>query len=129
VPERDALDVPASLRWGEEFESFSLAYPIAEFVRRNTKPDDRILVVATDPEVYWLADRRAMTPYFDVFPLLRDRHLVGRRANDVVHDPPAAIVAMPGAEDADPFFPALLDLGEFPPAYEVKGARVWLHKR
>ena len=129
MPERDALDLPPSQRWGSPYESFSLAYPIADFVRRNTKPDDRILVVATDPEVYWLADRRASTPYFDVFPLLRDKSLVGRRSNDVTYDPPKAIVAMPGAEDADPFFPDLLDLHEFPPAYEVDGARVWLLKR
>jgi hypothetical protein len=129
VPERESLGVPARERWGEEFQSFALAYPIAAFVRENTKPDDRILVVATDPEVYWLADRRASTPYFDVFPLLHENRLVGARANDVVTDPPAAIVAMPGAEDADPFFVDLLDLGDFPPAYEVDGARVWLRKR
>ncbi|MDQ3739535.1 MAG: hypothetical protein M3389_01200, partial [Actinomycetota bacterium] len=129
VPERDALDVPARERWGKDFVSFSLAYPIADFVRENTAPDDRILVAATDPEVYWLADRRASTPYFDVFPLLREKRLVGARANDVAADPPAAIVAMPGAEGADPFFPALLDLHEFPPAFEVEGARVWLLRR
>jgi hypothetical protein len=129
VPERDALDVPPRLRWGPDFQSFALAYPIADFVRAHTRPDERILVVGTDPEVYWLADRHANTPYFDVFPLLQDRRLFGARANDVVYDPPAAIVAMPGAEDADPLFPDLLDLGEFPPAFEVEGARVWLRKR
>jgi hypothetical protein len=128
-PERDALDVPPRLRWGEEFRSFSLAYPIASFVRAHTREDDRILVAGTDPEVYWLAGRRASTPYFDVFPLLADRHRVGRRANDVAYDPPAAIVAMPGAEDADPFFVDLLALHEFPPAFELDGARVWLLAR
>jgi hypothetical protein len=129
VPERDALDVPPRLRWGEDFESFALAYPIADFVRTHTRPDDRILVVATDPEVYWLADRRANTPYFDVFPLLRDRRRVRERVEDFLADPPAAIVAMPNAEDSDPFFPRLLNLGEYPPAFEVEGARVWLRKR
>ncbi|HEX8085550.1 MAG TPA: hypothetical protein VF529_14755 [Solirubrobacteraceae bacterium] len=128
-PERDALDVPARLRWGKEFGSFALAYPVAAFVRAHTAPGDRILVAATDPEVYWLADRRASTPYFDVFPLRRERRLVGARANDVAYDPPKAIVAMPDAEESDPWFPALLDLHEFPPAYEADGARVWLLKR
>ncbi|HEX8208286.1 MAG TPA: hypothetical protein VF587_19640 [Solirubrobacteraceae bacterium] len=129
-PEREALDYPAELRWGSQYESFSLAYPVAEFLRDHTEPDDPILVVGTDPEVYWLADRRANTPYFDVFPLLRKRTLIGRRSNDVTYDPPAAIVAMPDAEEADPYFPALLDLGiEYPPAFELRGARVWLRKK
>lgn len=126
--EREALDYPPGLRWGSQFESFALAYPVAEFLREHTRPDERILVVGTDPEVYWVADRRANTPYFDVFPLLRDGKLIGRRAVDVIEDPPAAIVAMPDAEEADPFFPALLDLGEFPPAFDLRGARVWLRK-
>jgi 4-amino-4-deoxy-L-arabinose transferase-like glycosyltransferase len=128
VPERDALAVPAAERWGPGFESFALAYPIAEFIRANTKPGDRILVAGTDPEVYWLADRHANTRYFDVFPLLREGRYIGARANDVVYDPPAAIVAMPNAEVADPYFPALLNLGRYPPAYEVEGARVWLRR-
>jgi hypothetical protein len=127
-PEREALDVPADLRWGREFESFALAYPIAEFVRQHTAPDETILVVATDPEVYWLADRHANTPYFDVFPLLERRRRVGTRVVDVIENPPAAIVAMPAAEEADPYFPELLNLHEFPPAFELKGARVWLRK-
>ncbi|HEX8123118.1 MAG TPA: hypothetical protein VF549_17840 [Solirubrobacteraceae bacterium] len=129
VPERDALDVPPGLRWGKEFRSFSLAYPVASFVRAHTREDDRILVAGTDAEVYWLADRHASSPYFDVFPILADGRRAGQRANDVAYDPPAAIVAMPGAEDADPFFVDLLALHEFPPAYEVDGARVWLLKR
>ena len=129
VPEREALDYPAELRWGSAFESFALAYPVAEFVRRHTEPDEPILVVATDPEVYWLADRRANTPYFDVFPILSDARFAGARANDVIENPPAAIVAMPGAEDADPYFVDLLDLGEFPPAFDREGARVWLRKK
>jgi hypothetical protein len=128
-PEREALEYPAALRWGSQYESFALAYPVAEFVREHTEPDDEILVAATDPEVYWLADRHANTPYFDVFPVLRDRRLVRARASDVVHNPPAAIVAMPDAEESDPSFPALLDLGEYPPAFERKGARVWLRKK
>jgi 4-amino-4-deoxy-L-arabinose transferase-like glycosyltransferase len=128
-PEREALDYPAGLRWGSQYESFSLAYPVAEFVREHTRPDEKILVVGTDPEVYWLADRRANTPYFDAFRVNRSPEAAALRSNDVVFDPPAAIVAMPDAEDADPAFPALLNLGQYPPAFELRGARVWLRKR
>ena len=128
--EREALGMPAAKRWGPEGDKFALAYPIADFLRDHTAPDDEILVVGTDPEVYWLADRRANTPVFDVFPIFkRSRRWYSRRLLDFIRNPPAAIVAMPDAERADPLFPDLLDIGVYPPAFEVEGARVWLRKK
>ena len=128
--EREALQVAPGKRWGPEGDKFALAYPIADFVRDHTTPDEQILVVGTDPEVYWLAERRANGPVFDVFPILkRDRKWFRLRILDFIRNPPAAIVAMPDAELADPLFPDFFDLGVYPPAFEVGGARVWLRKK
>jgi hypothetical protein len=129
APNRDRLEVPPGKRWG--IENYALAYPVAEFLKRETKPDERILVVGTDPEVYWLAERRAMTPLFDIFGMRSREDGPAERFADFRRSPPAAIVAMPDAEAADPDLDDFLNkMGEeYPPGFELRGARVWLRKR
>ena len=129
VPQRDRFEVPASKRWG--IDNYALAYPVADFLKRETRPDDRILVVGTDPEVYWLAERRAITPMFDIFGMRSSKKGPERRFADFRRSPPAAIVAMPDAEAADPDLDDFLNkMGEeYPPGFELRGARVWLRKR
>src|SRR5204863_300680 len=47
--------------------NYGPSYPAAEYVRAHTKPDDTLYVSGNHGEVYWLADRRAPTRFFDNF--------------------------------------------------------------
>ena len=122
VPARDGLELPAEARWGQRG-----SVPAAEFVRGHTRRGDRILVAGAAPEIYWLSERRSITPYFDIFALVPDR--IGKEASrraSFAARPPAAVVGLENAEVIDAAFPPLLRLAPYRLAFERDGARVWL---
>lgn len=42
---------------------------IGDYLKEQTKPDDRIYVFGSEPQIYFYADRLAATPHIFVFPL------------------------------------------------------------
>jgi hypothetical protein len=72
----------------------ALAYPdygdIADLVRSNTAPDDPVL--SGYPELYWLAERRAPTRFFDETETAARDSYESDRSRDLLRDPPAALV-------------------------------------
>jgi hypothetical protein len=127
-PQWRALDVPASDRWGQN-SSFSLAYPVAAFIRAQTNADDKVIVAGAEPEVYWLADRTAPTRFFDVYPLYWHQAYGPEREASLLESPPAAAAAIGVATDGLPYdadVRKLLTRFRYRLAYDHNGARVWL---
>jgi hypothetical protein len=102
--------------------------PVADFLRDHTAPDDRVFVVGAAAEVYWRAQRRAPTRFFDV-------HGVGSEADwrernrDLRRDPPVAIaVTHPDRLESDAFVAQLVREGRYARAYASNSGVVWLQQ-
>jgi len=116
------LDPPARL------EAVARAAPVADFVSDHTGAGDRIFVVGGTAEVYWLAERRAPTRFFDVHgPSSTDD--VAERDRDLEQDPPAAVAAVhPDRLAIDPGPSRLVREHGYVLAYDSAGSRVWLRR-
>jgi hypothetical protein len=102
-------------------------YPVARFLRSHTRPADRIIVEGGRAEVYWVAERRAPTRFFDVFGLNGDDAYPAERRRDLARHPPAAVVVMStGSLDEDPGLKQLVVSGRYVQAYARRGSFVWV---
>lgn len=63
---------------------FPESQTIAEYVRRNTKPDDRIAVLGSEPQIYFYADRVGAIKYIYMFPLMENHPYAARMQRDLV---------------------------------------------
>lgn len=128
-PQLRQLELPPDRRWSlETSENWGLAYPVAQFIDEHTRPGNRILMTGSHPEVYWLADRRAPTRYFDFFPVLADPTARQDRLRDLEAHPPAAIGVMPDADARSDFdtLRAYAERHRYVIALQLAGAQVWL---
>ncbi len=55
------------------FHPFPEAPQIAEYIRKNTSQTDRIVVIGSEPEIYFYARRRAATGYIYTYPLMENQ--------------------------------------------------------
>ena len=113
--------------WERPAQSYPLAeqYPVARFVGAHTAPSDRIIVSGSWSQLYWLADRRAPTRFFDHEVSNLDAGDAAARRRDLFAHPPRAIVQLP-PEPLEPDLEALLRRTPYRLAYDSRGARVWL---
>jgi hypothetical protein len=108
-------------------ESAARAVPVADFVRGHTDPGERIFVAGGRAEVYWRAERRAPTRFFDVHGLTSAAD-VAERDRDLARNPPAAVaVVSPDRLDQDPSLERFVEGEGYAPAYDAGGSRVWIH--
>ena len=106
-------------------ESAALAVPVADFVRDHTASDDPIFVVGGRAEVYWRAERRAPTRFFDTHGLTSADD-VAERDRDLARTPPAAVaVVSPDRLSDDPVVERLVMERGYELAYDAAGSRVW----
>jgi hypothetical protein len=52
---------------------FGESIQIADFIQNNTKPDDRILVFGSEPQIYFYSNRRAATGFLYTYPLMENQ--------------------------------------------------------
>jgi hypothetical protein len=123
-PQWQALVAPP---WKQPGVRYPLAeqYPVARFVDAHTAPADRIVVSGAWSQLYWLADRRSPTRFFDHEVSQHDAGDAAERRRDLFAHPPRAIVLMP-PEPLEPDLAALLRRVPYRVAYDSRGARVWL---
>ncbi|MDD2709590.1 MAG: hypothetical protein PHV34_16515, partial [Verrucomicrobiae bacterium] len=50
---------------------FPEAPVVAQYLREHTKPHDRVAVLGSEPEIYFLADRRPASPYLYVYEMMK----------------------------------------------------------
>jgi hypothetical protein len=125
-PQVDALGEPVARR-GVGGIDWGAAYPAAEAVDRLTRPDETLFVAGSDPELYWLADRRAPTRFFDVYPILAHPPYAQERSRALREHPPAAVAALPAAP-IEPDVQRLVGGSAYRLAFEQRGTRVWLRR-
>lgn len=61
-------DVISRLNFG--FYPFPECLRIADYIRKNTIPDDKILVFGSEPEIYFYSQRRSATSFIYTYPLM-----------------------------------------------------------
>ena len=124
-PQKDLLRLDPDAR----LEASARAEPVADFVHDHTAPGDRIFVVGGRAEVYWLAERRAPTRFFDVHGPSSTGD-VAERDRDLEQDPPAAVAAVyPDRLALDPGPSRLVREHGYVLAYDSARSRVWLRRR
>jgi hypothetical protein len=110
----------------ERLPGAARAEPVADFVARCTTREERILVAGGRAEVYWRAERRAPTRFFDVHGLTGDDDW-RERARDLARDPPAAVaIVAPDRLEDDAGLTRLVRERDYELAYDRAGSRVWL---
>ena len=65
---------------------FPEAIPVADYIRDHTDVSDRIVVLGSEPEIYFYAQRRAVTPYVYVYPLVEAQPFAGLMQADFIRD-------------------------------------------
>jgi hypothetical protein len=123
-PQWRALQLKPSERFGVG-NNYALAEPVADFLRQNTDPGERIFVGGHAAQVYWLADRRAPTRFFDSFPVVQEEGYRRERNRALRENPPRAIVIMANTEPDDELRGLIREL-RYQLAFEESGARVFL---
>lgn len=113
--------------WERAGQSYPLMeqYPVARFIEAHTAPSDRIIVSGAWSQLYWLADRRAPTRFFDHEVTQHDAGDDAARRRDLLARPPRAIVSMP-PEPLEPDLRWLLPRAPYRLAYDLRGTRIWL---
>jgi 4-amino-4-deoxy-L-arabinose transferase-like glycosyltransferase len=65
---------------------FPEAIPVGDYIRAHSKKEDRIVVLGSEPEIYFYSQRRSVTPYLYVFPLVENQPLAAWMQTEYIHD-------------------------------------------
>jgi hypothetical protein len=65
---------------------FPEAIPVAEYIRSHSSKDDRIAVLGSEPEIYFYAGRRSVTPYVYIYPLVEAQPLAPQMQAEFIQD-------------------------------------------
>jgi hypothetical protein len=79
------------------YNPFPEAVPIADFVRQHSRPEDRIAVLGSEPEIYFYAHRRSATGYLYTYALMEPQPYARTMQDDLIAevesvDPPMVVV-------------------------------------
>lgn len=64
------MDPTRVSRWVYGPSPFPESIEIAEYIKQNSLASDRIAILGSEPQVYFYARRRAVSPYLYVYPLM-----------------------------------------------------------
>lgn len=75
---------------------FMAALEVAQHIKLNTSPADRIAVVGSEPEIYFYAHRPSSTGYIYTYPLMEPQPFARKMQAQMIHeieeDPPVYLV-------------------------------------
>jgi hypothetical protein len=71
-------------RYTYSLNPFPESLEIAHYIKRNSTPDDRIVVLGSEPQIYFYAQRRSATPYILMYPLMEYHPLVLEMQQEVI---------------------------------------------
>jgi len=67
---------------------FSNPFPesieVANYLREHTQPDDRIAVLGSEPQIYFLSQRKSATGYIYAYPLMEEQPFAARMQAEMV---------------------------------------------
>ena len=67
-------------------ELFTELQPVADYIRTNSTPADRVAVLGSEPEVYFLSQRHSATGYIYVYPLFEHHPYAATMQQDMIRD-------------------------------------------
>ncbi len=59
---------------------------VAQYIRENSSPSDRIAVVGSEPEVYFYARRKSVSGYLYMYDLMGDQPYASKMQREFIHD-------------------------------------------
>lgn len=74
----------ARARYGSN--PFPEAIEVADYIRTHTASSDRIVVLGSEPEIYFYAGRMSATPYVYIYPLVEKQPLAARMQDEFIRD-------------------------------------------
>ena len=78
------------------YQAFEASPLVAEYLQGATSPEERVLIVGSEPQIAFLAERRMSNPYGMIYPLTgpypRQQEFQRRVLDDVERDPPSHLV-------------------------------------
>ncbi|GMU92416.1 MAG: hypothetical protein AMXMBFR4_14740 [Candidatus Hydrogenedentota bacterium] len=78
---------------------FPESVEIAAYIRERTRPEDRIGILGSEPQICFYAQRRSATPFVYMYPLMEEQPYALRMQNELIEDleanPPAYIAYFP----------------------------------
>ncbi len=69
-----------------EADPFVECVNVAQYIRENSAPSDRIAVVGSEPEIYFYAQRRSVSGYLYMYDLMGDQPYASKMQRDFIHD-------------------------------------------
>jgi 4-amino-4-deoxy-L-arabinose transferase-like glycosyltransferase len=69
---------------------FLEAPEIARYIKNHSGPDDRIVVLGSEPEIFFYADRKSATGYIYTYPLMEDQPYAARMQDEFRREVEAA---------------------------------------
>jgi len=77
---------------------FPESVKVAEFIRKNTKPEDRIAVFGSEPQIYFYAHRRPATEHIYMYGLMEPQPFALRMQEELIaqvekNEPPFLVLA------------------------------------
>jgi hypothetical protein len=67
-------------------EPFPEAGPVSSFIRENSKPDARLAVLGSEPEIYFLSRRRSVTGYIYMYPLMEPQPFARQMQEEMINE-------------------------------------------
>lgn len=105
VMQRDVLFRMTPIQVSRELygvEPFPEAVPVAQYIRDRTRPEERIAVLGSEPEIYFYARRHSATSFLYVEPLVEPQpfalHMQDDMIGELEHNSPAYVVRFPIVE-------------------------------
>ena len=106
---------------------FREAAPIAEYLRQHTAPADTIMVLGSEPEIYFYAHRHSASGYIYTYSLMEDQPywpvMQKQMTQEVEANRPACVVFVniPGSWHIRPGSPQIAALGDWMDRYIPSG--------
>jgi 4-amino-4-deoxy-L-arabinose transferase-like glycosyltransferase len=71
-------------RYGEN--PFPEAIKVADFLRENSRPDERLVVIGSEPEMYFYSGRRSATGFIYMYPLMEQQRFALQMQRQMIEE-------------------------------------------
>jgi len=81
-----------SLQYGVDTGVFNEAVTVAAFVKKNTQPNEKILVIGDEPEIYYFSEREPATKFIYLSPLRLKREFFQEFNREIMANQPKMVI-------------------------------------
>ncbi len=67
-------------------QPFSASAAIADFIKKNSAPDERVAVLGSEPEIYFLSHRRSATGYIYTYALMEPQPFARKMQEEMIRE-------------------------------------------